>query len=50
MEHSLKLLTDYLQNILEQPEAASLQAEDLSPEFRELGEKISLLADRKSVV
>lgn len=44
MEHSLKLLTDYLQNILEQPEAASLQAEDLSPEFRELGEKISLLA------
>ena len=28
----------------EQPEAASLQAEDLSPEFRELGEKISLLA------
>ena len=44
MEHSLKLLTDYLQNILKQPEAASLQAEDLSPEFRELGEKISLLA------
>lgn len=45
MEHSLKLLTDYLQNILEQPEAASLHVEDLSPDFRELGEKISLLAD-----
>lgn len=45
MEHSLKLLTEYLQNILEQPEAASLHAEELSPDFRELGEKISLLAD-----
>lgn len=45
MEHSLKLLTDYLQNILEQPDAASLHVEDLSPDFRELGEKISLLAN-----
>lgn len=45
MEHSLKLLIDYLQNILEQPEAATLRLEELSPDFRELGEKIALLAD-----
>lgn len=44
MEHSLKILTDYIQNILDQPETASLHLEDLSPDFRELGEKISLLA------
>ena len=45
MEHSLKLLTNYLQDILEQPETAVLLPEDLSPDFRELGKKIVLLAD-----
>lgn len=45
MEHSLKLLSNYLQNILEQPEAPALRPEDLSPDFRELGEKMALLAE-----
>ena len=45
MEHSLELLIDYLQNILEQPETATLRPEELSPDFRGLGEKIALLAD-----
>lgn len=45
MEHSLKLLVDYLQDILEQPETATLHKEELSPDFRELGEKMSLLAE-----
>lgn len=45
MEHSLKLLTNYLQDILEQPKTASLCTEDLSPDFRKLGEKITLLAE-----
>lgn len=45
MEHSLKLLTNYLQDFLEQPKTASLHTEDLSPDFRELGEKVVHLAD-----
>ncbi len=45
MEHSLKLLSNYLQNILEQPEAPALRPEDLSPDFWELGEKMALLAE-----
>ncbi len=45
MEHSLKLLTNYLQDILKQPQTASLHVEDLSPDFRELGENAALLAD-----
>ncbi len=44
MEHSLNLLINYLQNILEQPETAILRREELSPDFREMGEKITLLA------
>lgn len=45
MEHSLKLLIDYLQDILERPETAALPMEELSPDFRELGEKMTLLAE-----
>ena len=45
MEYSLNLLMNYLQDILSKPETASLQLEDLSPDFRKLGEKIILLAD-----
>lgn len=45
MEHSLKLLLNYLQNILEQPTTATLHLESLSPNFRELGDKITLLAE-----
>ncbi|MCI9338151.1 MAG: GGDEF domain-containing protein [Lachnospiraceae bacterium] len=45
MEHSLKLLVNYLQDILEQPDTAVLRPEALSPDFRELGGKITLLAE-----
>lgn len=45
MEHSLKLLLNYLQNILQQSSTATLHPEDLSPDFRELGDKITLLAE-----
>lgn len=45
MEHSLKLLIDYLQDILKRPETATLHPEELSPDFRELGEKMTLLAE-----
>ena len=38
MEDSLKLLTNYLQDVLEQPDTAALRLEDLAPDFRELGE------------
>lgn len=44
MEHSLRLLTNYVQDILEHPQEASLHGEELSPAFRELGEKMALLA------
>lgn len=44
MEHSVKLLENYIQDILQGPEEASLHLEDLSPDYRELGEKITLLA------
>ncbi len=45
MEHSLNLLLKYIQDILNQPDTASLRPDDLLPDFRELGEKITLLAD-----
>ena len=45
MEDSLKLLTNYLQDVLEQPDTAALRLEDLAPDFRELGEKAALLAE-----
>lgn len=45
MEHSLNVLINYLQDILSQPETASLCPDDLSPDFRELGKNITLLAD-----
>lgn len=45
MEHSMNILIDYLHDILNQPETASLHPEDLSPDFRELGENLTLLAD-----
>ena len=45
MEHSLKLLIDYLQDILERPGTAALPMEELSPDFQELGEKMTLLAE-----
>ena len=46
MEHSLPLLINYIQGILDQTKASSFRREDLSPDFRELGDKIALLADR----
>ncbi|MCI9143101.1 MAG: diguanylate cyclase [Lachnospiraceae bacterium] len=46
MEQSLKLLTNYIQEILEQARTPSLRREDLCPNFRELGDKVVLLADR----
>ena len=46
MEYSLKLLTNYIQHILEYPETASLHPEDLSSDFRNLGKGIILLADK----
>lgn len=45
MEHSLKLLLIYIQDILNQPEKAFLPLEHLSPDFRELGKNLTLLAD-----
>lgn len=45
MEHSLNLLLDYIQDILTQPDKASLRSDELQPGFRELGEKLTLLAD-----
>ncbi len=45
MEHSLKLLTDYLQDILDGALTPVFHPEDLSPEFRGLGEKMALLAE-----
>ena len=45
MEHSLKLLVNYLQNILDQPDTAVLRPEELSPAYRELGDKMTLLAE-----
>lgn len=45
MERSLKLLTNYIQDILKEPEPPFLDTKELVPDFRELGEKISLLAD-----
>lgn len=45
MERSLKRLSDYLQNILDQRETVTLLPEDLSPDFRELGRKASRLAE-----
>lgn len=44
MEDSLKLLTNYIQDVLEQPDTATLRLEDLAPDFRELGERAALLA------
>lgn len=46
MEQSLKLLTNYIQEILDQTRTPSLRMVDLCPDFRELGEKVVLLADR----
>lgn len=45
MEYSLNLIMNYMQDILSQPETASLPLDDLSPDFRELGKKMILLAD-----
>lgn len=45
MEHSLKILIDYLQDILEKPGTATLHKEELSPDFLELGEKMTILAE-----
>ena len=45
MEHSLNLLLKYIQDILNQPDKASLRTDDLLPGFRELGENLTLLAD-----
>ncbi len=46
MEHSLNLLINYIQGILEQKTTAPLPSADLSPAFRELGAKVVLLADK----
>ena len=46
MEHSLKLLTNYIQKILDQAQPPSFHWEDLCPDFQELGEKVTLLAGR----
>lgn len=45
MEHSLKLLLMYIQDILNHPEKAFLPLDHLMPNFRELGENLTLLAD-----
>lgn len=45
MEYSLKLLMNYIQALLNEPEKATLRPEDLSPDFQELGEQLTLLAD-----
>lgn len=45
MKNSLKLLMNYLQDIIEHPESASLNLDEMSPDFRELGEKAIVLAD-----
>lgn len=46
MEYSLKLIENYIQDVLDQPETAALHPEELPPAFRELGEKVTLLADK----
>ena len=46
MERSLKLLADYIQGILGQAQTVAFSPENLSPDFRDLGEKVVLLADR----
>lgn len=46
MKNSLKLLTDYLQDILERPDTASLNLNLLSPDFLELGKAMTFLADK----
>ena len=44
MDQSLKLLTNYLQDVLEGSQTPTLHPEDLSLDFRDLGKKVTLLA------
>ena len=46
MERSLKLLINYIQEILDQTNVPAFPGEDLSSDYQELGEKIALLADK----
>ena len=45
MDQSLKLLTNYLQDVLEGSQTPTLHPEDLSLDFRDLGKKVTLLAE-----
>ena len=45
MKKSLKLLMNYLQDIIDHPETASLNLDEMSPDFQELGQRAIVLAD-----